>query len=397
MRVMNSAAESDLHYMEHALTLAREGLGQVWPNPSVGAVVVKDGKIVGTGVTGAGGRPHAEPHAIAQAGYMANGATLYVTLEPCAHHGKTPPCIDAIIAAGLVHVVVACQDSDPRVSGKGIAALRKAGIKVTEGVCEKEALALNEGFFKRIKENRPLVHLKIATSLDGKIATAKGESQWITGEEARLYGQRMRAEHDAILVGIGTVLADNPQLTCRIAGMEQRSPVRVVMDSRLRIPLDCHLVTSARKTPSCIITTVAAKAARPDLVKALEKAGVLICDVGAEEKIKQFPHSLATAGGVSRFYTEGVEERIHLQEALECLAEQGFTRLMVEAGGTLATAFTQQRFVDRLYWFRAPFIIGDGGQPAFQGGFSDVLGELPRGEREEILPVGEDLLEIYRF
>ncbi|MBX6375722.1 MAG: bifunctional diaminohydroxyphosphoribosylaminopyrimidine deaminase/5-amino-6-(5-phosphoribosylamino)uracil reductase RibD, partial [Acetobacteraceae bacterium] len=241
--------------MRAALALARRGLGNAWPNPAVGCVLVRDGRVVGRGWTQPGGRPHAETEALRRAGPEgARGATAYVTLEPCSHHGRTPPCCDALIAAGVARVVVALQDPDSRVNGRGIARLRAAGIAVETGLCEAEARAINAGFIRRIHLGLPLVTLKLATTLDGRIATATGESRWITGPEARREAHALRARHDAVLVGSGTVLADDPDLTCRLPGMAKTPVLRVVADSRLRTPPAARLVATARQVPTWIVT-----------------------------------------------------------------------------------------------------------------------------------------------
>ncbi|MCK5275514.1 MAG: bifunctional diaminohydroxyphosphoribosylaminopyrimidine deaminase/5-amino-6-(5-phosphoribosylamino)uracil reductase RibD, partial [Alphaproteobacteria bacterium] len=220
--------------MRAALALAGRGLGRVWPNPAVGCVLVdRDGRVTGRGWTQPGGRPHAETEALARAGGAAKGATAYVTLEPCVHHGQTPPCADALIEAGVARVIAATEDPDPRVKGGGLGRLRDAGIAVEAGLLREEAELLNAGYLMRQREGRPVVTLKLATTLDGRIATHAGESRWITGEAARARGHMMRARHDAIMVGIGTALADNPTLTCRLPGLEDRSPVRIVVDARL--------------------------------------------------------------------------------------------------------------------------------------------------------------------
>ncbi len=216
--------------MRAALALARRGLGRVWPNPAVGCVLVRDDHVIGRGWTRAGGRPHAEAEALMRAGEAASGATAYITLEPCAHTGKTPPCAEALIGAGVKRAVIAVEDPDPRVSGKGIEMLKEAGMEVAIGIGEKEAKRLNAGFFSRITRGRPLITLKTATTLDGRIATGTGDSRWITGPGARRRGHMMRAMNDAVLTGIGTVLADDPSLTCRLPGLEDRSPVRIVVD-----------------------------------------------------------------------------------------------------------------------------------------------------------------------
>ena len=220
----------DTHHMRHALTLAERALGRTAPNPAVGCVIVsRDGHVVGRGRTQDGGRPHAEAVALTQAGDAATGATAYVTLEPCAHHGQTPPCAEALANAGIARVVASVEDPDPRVKGKGFAMLRAAGVEVVTGLLEKETTELNAGFFLRITENRPLVTLKIAQSEDGKTARA-GDDKWITGEEARRFSHLLRAKHDAILIGVGTALADDPELTCRLPGLEKYSPLRVVLE-----------------------------------------------------------------------------------------------------------------------------------------------------------------------
>ena len=250
----NSDPEADLRWMRAAFALARRGLGNVWPNPAVGCVLVSDGRVVGRGWTQPGGRPHAETEALRRAGALARGATAYVSLEPCSHWGRTSPCADALVAAGVRRVVAALEDPDPRVSGSGITRLREAGIAVETGLGAAEAAEINAGFLTLQRLGRPLVTLKLATSLDGKIATVTGESQWITGPPARAYAHKLRAEHDAIMVGTGTVLADNPQLTCRLPGLTVRSPVRVVLDRHLRITSTAHVIAEARQIPTLIVT-----------------------------------------------------------------------------------------------------------------------------------------------
>jgi diaminohydroxyphosphoribosylaminopyrimidine deaminase/5-amino-6-(5-phosphoribosylamino)uracil reductase len=243
----------DAAHMRAALSLARRGNGRTWPNPSVGCVIVKDGRVVGRATTAQGGRPHAEPQALAMAGDAARGATAYVTLEPCCFHGRTPPCTDALVAAGVARVVVGVRDPDPRVNGAGLARLRSAGIEVVEGVLEDEAADVVAGFVTRVQRGRPLVTLKLASTLDGRIATRTGESQWITGEPARRMAHALRGRHDAIMVGAGTVLADNPDLTCRIPGFKPLPMVRVVADSHLRLPLTSRLVATAHSAPTWVL------------------------------------------------------------------------------------------------------------------------------------------------
>src|SRR5271156_2022264 len=273
---MSKAA--DLRFMELALTLGRRGQGRTWPNPAVGAVLVKDGVIVGRGWPQPGGRPHGEPEALKRAGEAARGATLYVTLEPCSHFGKSPPCADAIIAAGISRVVAAIEDPNPEVAGKGHAKLRAAGIAVDVGLFADEAAHDHAGHFRRIREKRPHVILKLAVSSDDKIAAAGRKPVAITGEAAKARAHLLRAQCDAILVGIGTVLSDDPLLTCRLPGMEARSPVRVVLDRSLRIPGTARLVHSARQTPLWVVTSNLSEA--PAAVK-LGAAGAQVIRVAA--------------------------------------------------------------------------------------------------------------------
>jgi diaminohydroxyphosphoribosylaminopyrimidine deaminase/5-amino-6-(5-phosphoribosylamino)uracil reductase len=356
--------------MRAALALARRGLGGVWPNPAVGCVIVNDGRIVGRGWTQPGGRPHAETEALARAGGAARGATAYVTLEPCCHWGRTPPCADALIAAGIKRVVAAVVDPDPRVAGGGATRLRSAGVTVETGLCEAEATELNAGFFSRVKIGRPLVTLKLATSLDGRIATATGESRWITGPPARDVAHLLRATHDAILVGTGTALADNPELTCRLPGLRQRSPVRIALDRHLRIPTDARLLTAAREVPTWLLTLPHADPARQQARRA---AGAELVPVEAD------------AAG-----------QIDLGRALAALGECGLTRLLVEGGGRLAAALLRAGLVDRLVWLHAPLLLGGDGIPAVAALGLDKLAAAPRFERVASEPVGADVLSTYR-
>ncbi|HVY11970.1 MAG TPA: bifunctional diaminohydroxyphosphoribosylaminopyrimidine deaminase/5-amino-6-(5-phosphoribosylamino)uracil reductase RibD, partial [Alphaproteobacteria bacterium] len=246
---------SDNHYMAIALELGRRMLGQTAPNPAVGCVIVKDGTIVGHGSTQKTGRPHAETEALQRAGEAARGATAYVSLEPCAHVGRTGSCAEALIKAGIRRVVSTLEDPDARVSGKGFHMLHKAGIEVITGVMEDEAEQVNEGFLKRMRYGRPMFTFKIATSLDGRIATASGESRWFSGEQARAYSHRLRATHDAIVVGTGTARADDPLLTCRLPGLENCSPIRIVVDRKLRLRFESQLVRTAHEVPLWIVTS----------------------------------------------------------------------------------------------------------------------------------------------
>ncbi len=355
--------------MRHALRLARRGLGRVAPNPAVGCVITAGGAVVGRGWTQPGGRPHAETVALSQAGERARGATVYVTLEPCAHHGKTPPCAQALIDAGVARVVMAISDPDPRVCGRGRAMLEAAGITVSEGLCEEEARFLNAGFLLRVASGRPLVTLKLATSLDGRIATHSGQSKWITGAEARAHVHRLRAENDAILTGIGTVLADDPDLGCRLKGLEDCSPLRVVLDSHLRIPLTSRLVRTAGERALVVFCRDDADRLRR---RALEDCGVRVCPLPADQ------------GGY-----------VPVTAAVRILAAEGITRLLVEAGGHVGASFLRVSVVDRLEWFRAPVIIGGDGRSAIEAYGIDTLDQAVRLSPARLRRVGEDIVESY--
>jgi len=350
----------DTRRMRHALVLAARGLGNVAPNPAVGCVLVSEnGQIVGRGWTARGGRPHAETIALGQAGEAARGATAYVTLEPCAHHGQTPPCANALIAAGVVRIVVAVGDPDPRVNGRGIEMLRAAKIAVTTGVCESEAAEINKGFFLRVRENRPLVTLKIAQSRDGKTIAPPGESRWITGEAARRYGHLLRAKNDAILVGVNTVLADDPELTCRLPGLEDRSPLRVVLDTHLRLPVQSKLAQTARRVPVLVFTAA--------------EGGEALRGLGVE---------------IERIESDG---RPKLEIVLRALAARGITRLLVEGGATIHSAFLEAGLADRLAVFTAPNDLGGKGRGVIPALAATAFRYARTGSRA----LGADVLETY--
>jgi diaminohydroxyphosphoribosylaminopyrimidine deaminase / 5-amino-6-(5-phosphoribosylamino)uracil reductase len=359
----------DLSHMRAALALARRGLGNCWPNPAVGCVVVRDGRVVGRAVTAPGGRPHAEPEALAMAGAAARGATVYVTLEPCCHHGRTPPCTDALIAAGIARAVIAARDCDPRVNGAGIFRLREAGIDVDEGMLREEAEDINAGFFLRVRQGRPLVTLKLASTLDGRIATHGGESRWITGEAARRAAHALRGRHDAVMVGVGTARADDPELTCRIADFKPVPTVRVVADSHLRTSLTSKLVATARRDPTWIVSRADADAERR---AAMEAAGVTVLRVGASEM--------------------GVD----LRQALEAMAHHGITRVLVEGGAQLAAGLLRDDLVDRVAWFHAPGVMGGDAYPAVQAFGATSLAAMPRFVRDAATPLGADMLTEFR-
>jgi diaminohydroxyphosphoribosylaminopyrimidine deaminase/5-amino-6-(5-phosphoribosylamino)uracil reductase len=363
-------ATTDLAMMRAALALARRGLGSTWPNPSVGCIIVQGGHVVGRGWTGRGGRPHGETEALRRAGAAARGATAYVTLEPCSHWGKTPPCAQALIKAGLRRVVVALDDADPRVAGSGIEAIRKSGIAIEVGLCAAEAAELNAGFLQRVRLGRPLVTLKLATSLDGRIATAAGESRWITGPAARERAHLLRATHDAILVGTDTALADDPELTCRLPGLAGRSPLRVVLDRHLRIAPAARLILSARQVPTWIVTLASSDSARQEQ---LRNAGIDIITAQPD------------AAGM-----------VDLVALLGNLGRRGVTRLLVEGGGRLAAALLRAGLVDRLVWFHAPVLLGGDGVPAVAPLLLDTLDVMPRFERLTAEIVGEDGMTVFR-
>jgi diaminohydroxyphosphoribosylaminopyrimidine deaminase/5-amino-6-(5-phosphoribosylamino)uracil reductase len=328
------------------------------------------GEVVGRGWTQPGGRPHAETEALLRAGKAAHGATAYVSLEPCAHVGQTPPCAEALIEAGVRRVVIATEDPDPRVSGRGIARLQGAGVEVSVGVGAADAMELNAGFFMRITQGRPLVSLKVATSLDGRIATQAGDSKWITGEAARRRAHLLRACHDAILIGTGTVLADDSELTCRLPGLADRSPVRVVLDGRLRLPATAKLLATARTVPTWLLTTAGRD---PTQLEALACRGVAIIEV------------------------DGVGNgRLSLPAALRALAARGITRLLVEGGSLLSASLLLAGFVDRVYWFRAASMIGGDGLPAAAPLGLARAQDAVRFARTDVIPLGEDILETYR-
>ncbi|MFG1479357.1 bifunctional diaminohydroxyphosphoribosylaminopyrimidine deaminase/5-amino-6-(5-phosphoribosylamino)uracil reductase RibD [Xanthobacter sp. V4C-4] len=341
-----TSPEEDERFMAEALAIGQTGLGRTWPNPSVGAVVVQHGaggpRIVGIAATAATGRPHAEPQALAQAGAAARGATLYVTLEPCSHHGRTPPCADAVIAADVRRVVAAIEDPDHRVKGRGVARLRAAGIWVTVGVGAEQALADHAGHIRRVTSGRPHVLLKMAVSADGKAGLPGPRPAIITGSEARARAHLMRAHTDAILVGAGTVRVDDPMLTTRLEGFEGRSPVRIVLDSGLDLPLESALVRTACEVPVWVVT---AEDAPADRAAALAERGV---------EVLRVPRG-------------GPDDRLYLPAVLKLLGMLGVTRLMVEGGPQVAAAFLDAGLVDEVAVFTSPVVLGPDALPALAG------------------------------
>jgi diaminohydroxyphosphoribosylaminopyrimidine deaminase/5-amino-6-(5-phosphoribosylamino)uracil reductase len=364
--IVVAAAADDARFMALAFTLGRRGQGRTWPNPAVGAVIVKDGIIVGRGWTQPGGRPHAEIEALRHAKKAAQGATMYVTLEPCSHHGKTPPCADAIIKAGIARVVSALEDPNPEVAGAGHRRLTERGVKVDIGLGAEEARRAHAGHLMRVTNGRPYVTLKLAVSADGKAGLAGRKPVAITGEEARARVFQMRAASDAIMVGIGTVLSDNPQLTCRLPGMSERSPVRVVLDATLKLPLATSVVATVRETPTWVFTSSEPSAIAEEI---LQQKGCKVFRVGA------------------------VDGRLDLGEVLKVLAEQGVARLLVEGGPKLAGALAAAGLVDEMVLLRGEKSIGESGIEPLEGMPLDGLtGQLRARGREKL---GPDTLEIY--
>lgn len=354
--------------MALALSLGRRGQGNCWPNPSVGCVIVRDGRIVGRGWTQPGGRPHAETEALAQAGQAAHGATAYVSLEPCAHQGKTPPCAKALIDAGVARVVSAIEDSDPRVAGQGFAMLREAGIDVTTGVLMEQAAWDLAGFFLKTEQGRPFVTLKLASSFDGRIATQTGHSQWITGPKARRAVHAMRARHDAVMVGAGTARADDPSLTVRGLGIDPQ-PVRVVVSRHLDLPLLGQLARTAADVPVWLC-----HGPHPDADRARTWS-----DLGA----RLIPCALD-------------DHHIDASDLLQQLGQAGLTRVFCEGGSALAASLLADDLVDELVGFSAGLTIGAEGLPAIGALGLETLETAPRFDLIETQNIDGDILHRWR-
>ncbi|MDE3079124.1 MAG: bifunctional diaminohydroxyphosphoribosylaminopyrimidine deaminase/5-amino-6-(5-phosphoribosylamino)uracil reductase RibD [Paracoccaceae bacterium] len=354
--------------MRHALALGARGLGQTWPNPAVGCVLVQGARIVGRGWTQPGGRPHAEVVALRQAGAAAAGATAYVTLEPCAHHGKTPPCAEALIASGVRRVVTALTDPDPRVAGRGHALLRAAGIEVTEGLLSTEAWRANLGFLTRVREGRPMVTLKLASSLDGRIATASGESRWITGPEARRVVHALRLSHDAVLVGAGTARADDPLLTVRGLGAVHQ-PLRLIAARGLDLPADGQLAQSAARVPLWLLHDP--EVAGPRMTTWHELGARLIP------------------------VRSGADGQLDPRAMLAALGDAGVTRVFCEGGGALSASLLSAGLVDHLITFSAGLAIGAEGRPAIGALGVAALADAPRFRLRGIRQVGTDVMQLW--
>mgnify|MGYP000916881112 CR=1 FL=1 len=421
---MSSNAADDARFMRLALRMAERGLGTTAPNPSVGAVVVRHDNggatVVARGWTERGGRPHAETQALARAGELARGATMYVTLEPCSHHGRTPPCAEAVIAARIARVVVGIEDPDARVAGRGVAMLRTAGIEVVVGVEAAACHWLTLGHILRVTQARPFVQAKLAVSANGLVPFGRaGAPVWVTGALARAAAQMQRAEADAIMVGIGTVLADDPELSCRLPGMQARSPIRVVLDTHLRCPLTARLVQTARQVPTWV---VCGPDAHPERRQSLERLGVRVISLsapGSEREMRSPSVSVPSSssgegqgeGGVaagSGFLVrtphlspppQGGREipaasAVDLHNVLRCLAAEGITRLLVEGGPTLAKALDDAGLIDEHVLFRGARALADAEGRSIDTIWSaDVLRHLQSAPPERL---GEDRILRWR-
>ena len=355
--------------MRLALTLAQRAVGRVAPNPPVGCVLVRDGAVVGRGWTSPWGRPHAEARALEQAGSAAVGATAYVTLEPCAHHGATPPCAEALADAGVARCVVAVRDPDPKASGAGIAVLQNAGVAVTEGVRADDAETVAASYLTHRRHGRPRVTFKVATSLDGRIATRTGASRWITGEAARRRVHLERARHDAVMVGSATAATDDPALTVRVPGMGDRRPVRIVVDSQVRVPLTHRLFHDVSTHPTIVLTRGDADPAR---IAAVNETGASVIPLAAD-----------------------ADGRVALRAGMTALADHGITSVMVEGGGGLAASLFNADLIDRVAWFRGGLVLGGDGVPAVAGWGVETLTQAPGFRCRGHTALDGDTLEIW--
>lgn len=371
---MSIDAEDDARWMRAALALARRGIGRTAPNPAVGCVLVRDGRLLGRGWTKPGGRPHAERVALDQAAAQfgpdaARGATAYVTLEPCAHHGRTPPCADALVASGVARVVACLTDPDPRVQGRGFARLREAGIATECGLMAAEAAEINAGFLMRHRLGRPWLTLKMAASLDGRIATASGESRWITGPQARARVHLMRARADAILVGAGTLRADDPALDVRLPGLAEAAPLPVLLDPRLTLPPESRLAQGAAARPTLAFHAPGVDAGRAGTLAAM---GVELAEAPAEDGM------------------------LDLSAIMAALGARGITRAFCEGGGALAAALLRADLVDEIAWFSAGTALGAEGRPAIGPLGLDRLADAHRFALASVERVGADTLSLWR-
>ncbi|MBZ0218210.1 MAG: bifunctional diaminohydroxyphosphoribosylaminopyrimidine deaminase/5-amino-6-(5-phosphoribosylamino)uracil reductase RibD [Fimbriimonadaceae bacterium] len=363
--------KQDQRFMAAALRLARRGLGRTWPNPSVGAIIVDENdRIVGAGRTGDGGRPHAETVALDIAGEKARGATLYVTLEPCAHHGQTPPCADAIVAAGIARLVCGADDPDRRVAGHGFQRLLNAGIAVERGVLARQAHRVCAGHITRVTKHRPYIQLKLAVSENGLIAGPENRQVSITGAMANAWVHRMRAMADAIMVGIATAQTDNPALTCRLPGAESLSPIRIVADRQLRIGLDSQLVQTAAATPMWIMTS--------------------------ENASNEHRHALETRNVRLLTARTANNGKLDLADVMRILADEGITRLMVEGGAQLARSLCSENLADEIVFIQGASLIEENGLKAFVDSGPELIRESGEYCLLEEFSLGDDRVQIYQ-
>ena len=353
---------TDAEWLDHACNLSVRGLGNTWPNPSVGCVVVNNGRVVGRGTTGNGGRPHAEVQALRRAGLSAKNAEVFVTLEPCSHHGKTPPCTDALINAGVGRVIIGCLDPDPRVNGSGLARLQAANIPTVVADHHRKSIEINTGFFKRVRQGRPFLTLKIASTLDGKTGMASGESRWITGPRARRHTHALRSRFDGILVGRGTISADNPMLDVRDMG-SCPAPVRIVLDTNATIASSARIITSAQLVPTWIICSQDARSAKT----------LTLQESGAE---------------IVPCIRNG--SRVDLHAAMAALGERGLTRVLCEGGGTLAAALLAADLVDEVILYNAGKVIGADGLPSIGPLAFKMLADVAQFDLVGLERVGDD-------
>ncbi len=352
--------QNDINNMRGAINMARRGIGRTAENPSVGCVIVKNGAVIARARTADSGRPHAESQALNAAGDQAKGATLYVTLEPCANHGQTPPCVDAVIASGVSRVVIGVSDPDPRTCGASIQKMKNAGIEVVTNILQKECEELHRGFISRVTRARPFVTLKCACTLDGKVACANGESQWITGDIARHHVHSVRARHDAILVGVGTALTDDPMLNTRVDGLGHII-TRIVMDRNLRLKLDSKLVQSSKQFPLLVLH----ESGDPE---PLTKQGVHVIKLDCSD----------------------------IAAVLKAIAEQGVNILLIEGGAKIHTSFLNSGLFDELMIYRAPTLLGDTAKSVVSDLNIDTLTQRLDLNRVTLRPLGNDMLEIYK-
>lgn len=359
-------AVDDSFYMKRALELAEKGSGSTSPNPLVGAVIVKNGRIIGEGWHERAGEPHAEINAIRNAVEAVEGSTIYVNLEPCSHYGRTPPCAEELIKRKFKRVVIGMEDPNPLVAGRGVKLLRDGGIQVDMGINRLEALKLNDIFIKYITKKTPFVLLKAAMTLDGKTATKKGDSKWISGEQSREYVHRLRNRYSAIMTGINTVLKDNPELTSRLEGERTRNPVRIIADSKGRIPLDAKVLEVDKE--------------RRTIIAATEEMH--------EEKARQLRDR-----GVDIIITGEKNGKADMRQLMEELYKRGIDSLLVEGGGTLAAAFLEEGLADKVAIFIAPVIVGGAGAPTpVMGTGAEFIREGYRLKYQSITPFGQDIL-----